>query len=484
MNADITLVNVNLMFARIKGKVDFQVYEPLGLMYIAAYLEREGYNVDFRDYQLVVKQNMQAPFDLERFARFMSGAASIVGFSCMSNLLPFTLLAAKQLKRENPQTVVILGGVGPTGVAREIIDNFAWIDYVCCGEGEKSMVTLMKLLKSGIRPDFGSYKPTPGFYGRWNGNTNYVTQPRVTNLDTLPFPAYHLINFKDYDAALSIVTSRGCVHHCTFCTETNHWNNNVVLRGVENVMEELRFMATHSAKNVCLFQDDQITLNRDRAICLFQKLADERLNMHWKCFARVDQVDEELFALMAKAGCIQVRFGIESGSNKILKQIKKGFSIQQAYRVVQLALNYIPSVHATFIWGFPFETTVQCSETMKWVRYFQDVGCTVLNFLLSPLPNSKIFQDYRGPLDFNERIMANFNCSGGENVTRTGTSISKNNKYMFDFIRQYPQLFPGFYLYDYKNNIKPKSRIVHQEERLIFRGFKNIKINNYDLVDL
>jgi len=483
-SADITLVNINLMYAVIGGTADFQAYVPLGLLYIAAYLERNGFKVDFRDYQLVVRKNLQKPFDLEAFARFMKGAAAIVGFSCMSNLLPFTLLAAQRLKQDDPRKVVILGGAGPTGVAREIIENFAWIDYVCCGEGERSALALMKRLISGKRPGWDLAAPIPGVCSRWKGKVKYTDGARILHLDGLPFPAYHLIDFKEYDAACSIVTSRGCMYNCSFCTETNFWNNRVVFRGVENVIAELRLLARNSAKKVFLFQDDQVTLRRERAFHLFRRLAEENLKMRWKCFARVDLVDEEMLSLMAKAGCIQVRFGIESGSNRVLQRIKKGFSIQEAYRAVRQAIRCIPSVHASFIWGYPFETAAQCGETMKWARRFQVAGCTTLVFLLSPLPNSKIFRDYLGPLDFNPWLMANFNCSGGENQTRKGTAIIKDSGYLFDFIRRYPRIFPGFYLYDYKNNIEPKMRIVRHRQGLFSREIKNIKVGDYELVDL
>lgn len=484
MAFDVTLVNLNLMFAVNDGLVDFQIYEPLGLLYITACLEREGYNVDFRDYQLAVKQNMQDPFNLEYFSQFMRGAANIVGFSCMANLLPFTLLAAKHLKEDNPKTVVILGGVGPTGVAQEIIENFDWIDYVCYGEGERSMVDLMNLLKSDTNVDSRCNKTKPGFFVRRNGYAKYIPQPRITDLVSLPLPAYHKIDFKDYDAAFSIITSRGCSYRCTFCTETNNWNNRVVFRGIDSVIDEIRFITKHSTKRVFLFQDDQITANRDRAKRLFQRLIDENLNIYWKCFVRVDLIDEELLSLMAQSGCIQVRFGVESGSNDILKQINKGFTIEQAYQTVHLALDYILSVHASFIWGYPFETIQQFRETIEWIRRFQDAGCTVLNFLLSPLPNSEIYRSYKGPLDLNEKIMANFNCSGGENITQKGTHIFKNAMYMFEFIRKFPRIFPGFYLYDYENNVRAKMHIIQSDRRLTFREIKDIKVGDYKHVDL
>jgi coproporphyrinogen III oxidase-like Fe-S oxidoreductase len=206
--------------------------------------------------------------------------------------------------------------------------------------------------------------------------------------------------------------------------------------------------------------------------------------MYWKCFVRVNLIDDELLSLMSRAGCIQVRFGIESGSNAILKTIKKGFTIEKAYQAVILALKHIPSVHASFIWGYPFESIEQCRETIQWIQKFQHAGCTALNFLLSPLPNSEIFRSYSGPLDFNDKMMANFNCSGGEDYTKEGTRVLENSKYMFEFIQKYPKVFPGFYLYDFKNNIAPKMRMVYKEHSLTFRGMKDIKVDDYDLVDL
>jgi hypothetical protein len=100
------------------------------------------------------------------------------------------------------------------------------------------------------------------------------------------------------------------------------------------------------------------------------------------------------------------------------------------------------------------------------------------------LPNSEIYRDYNGPLDFNENIMANFNNSGGENITQAGTRILESAAYLFEFVRQYPRLFPGFYLYDYENNVKPKMRIVHKDRHLVFRGMKDVSVGDYDLVDL
>lgn len=482
--ADVTLININLMYATISDSVDLQLYLPLGALYLASCLEKEGFSLDFRDYQLLVREYPTDPFNLDRFSEFARNSAPIVGLSCMSNLLPWTLLAAQRLKKDNPETIVVLGGVGPTGVARQIIENFDWIDYVCYGEGEASMVELITRLKSKRPPWTGKGESVPGFFFRRQNRVVYSPRPRITDLNSLPLPAYHLVKTEDYDAAFSIITSRGCPFHCKFCTETNHWHNQIVFRGIDQVIEEIKFIKKHSLKRVFLFQDDQITLNRGRAKRLFKRLVNENLGLSWKSFVRVDQIDEELLDLMAAAGCIQVRFGVESGSNRILREIKKGFTIEKADAVIRLALKYIPSVHASFIWGFPFETIGECRESIKWIRRFQEAGCTVLNFLLSPLPNSEIYRNYNGPLDFNNNIMSNFNNSGGENVMQEGIKIIENSQYLYDFIRRYPRIFPGFFLYDYEHNVAPKMRIVHSDEALVFRGKKKIRVGSYEDVDL
>jgi radical SAM superfamily enzyme YgiQ (UPF0313 family) len=481
---DVTLINFNLMYATVDGSLDFQMYPPLGLLHIISALEQKHISVELRDYQRVARDHPDGALELDRFEAFAEGAADIVGFSCMANLLPFALLAARRLKERHPEKRIILGGVGPTGVARQIMERFPWIDHVVFGEGELTVVELVRaLLRRDVCEDHGG-PVVPGSLVRRKGDVLFSPRSRITDLDALPLPAYHRMDATAYDAAFSVVTSRGCPFSCAFCTETNHWGNQTVFLGIERVIEEIRQTQRYSAKNVFLFQDDQITLNRPRAVKLFQRLIQEYSGMLWKAFVRVDQVDEELLELMAAAGCIQVRFGVESGSNRVLREIRKGFTIEQAYAAVRLALKHIPSVHASFIWGFPFETLDECRETVAWAERLQEEGCTVLSFLLSPLPNSEIFRNYRGRLDFNTDIMSNFNCSGAEDIQQKRTRPLRRAQYLFQFIQQHPDIFPGFYLYDLKGNIGPKSRIIRKKRSLVFRGLKRMVIKGYRDVDL
>jgi len=480
---DITLVNMNLMYAVIDGVVDYQAYIPVGVLSLAASLQLHGFTTKIRDYQLHIQKLDVRPFLLDDIGKFLAGSSRIIGFSCMSNLLPFTLLAAKRIKEIRPETIIILGGVGPTGAPIQIMKEFQWVDFVCSGEGEHALVDLMKSLVNNTISQ-SSFR-IPGILSREPDGEIVFTPPlRIENIDELPLPAYHLLDIEKYDAAFSILTSRGCPYKCTFCTETNHWGNKVVFRSIDNVIEDLRLIKKYSNSRVVLFQDDQITLDKKRAINLFKRIHDEYPEMKWKAFVRVNLIDEELLKIMSECGFIQVRFGIESGSNKVLREIKKGFTIEEAAEKIELSLKYIPSVHASFIWGFPSETYDDFLHTVFWLKKFQLMGCTSLPFLLSPLPNSEIFRTYQGPLDFVERLQANFNNSGAETLDMKGSKIRKENRYMFEFIKKYPHIFPGFFLYDYKNNIKKKMKHVYKDHTLVFRGYKKYVVGDYHKTDL
>ena len=125
MPADITLVNLNMLLIRYGEETDRERHVPLGCLYLTRSLEDAGFSVDFRDYQLCGAED---PFDKAEFLNFLEDPAPLVGLSCMANLLPFTILAARELKARYPDRVIILGGVGPKAVEDKILSRFPWID--------------------------------------------------------------------------------------------------------------------------------------------------------------------------------------------------------------------------------------------------------------------------------------------------------------------------------------------------------------------
>jgi len=472
---EITLVNFNLMYARLQGMIDWQAYLPLGLLYLTSTLEREGFRVDIRDYQLQV---CKTPFDINHAVSFLDSSADIVGFSCMANLLPFTILVAKELKQRYPEKFIILGGVGPSGVAHHIIEHFPFIDVVVRGEGEKTIVELIKSISNASQ-----LKNIKGITFRIHNEIfNNPPQERIMNLDSIPPPAYERINFKDYDAAPSIITSRGCPYKCAFCTENTVWGHKVVFREIRGVVEEIKILHDKYQKNTFLIQDDNFVLHQERIFEFCDELKKSNLNIQWKCFGRIDLMNGELMKTMSKAGCVQIRYGIESGSNRTLEKIDKQFTIEEAEKVVRQSLNYFPSVHTSFIYGYPLEveSMEDFQQTVNKVECFDKMGATTYLFLLSPLPENRIYNEHKGKLDLSRELWSDFISTGQEDRWNDINLLDKKHKPIYDLIVQYPYIFPGFYHYDWEHNVLPKLRVVKKRnlfDRKIRKIGKDYKID-------
>lgn len=430
---DVTLINLNLMLINQNGKYDQQNYLPLGILYLASYLGKYGYNIEIIDYQLF---SHARTFDMELLVRTMGETAPLVGISTMTNLLPMAIQCAEEIKKRQPGCQVILGGTGPSPVSREIVQAFPFIDSVVTGEGERVM---LDFLRQGI--------------------TAYPPRMIVENLDEIPLPAYSLIDFELYDASPSIITSRGCPYACTFCTEPHNFGGQVRFRSIGSILQEIEWINSLSGRTLFLFQDDILPLHRDRFRELLMAFRGLSFPLLWKCFSRVDLMDEELMKEMAQRGCVQVRYGIESGSNQTLKQIKKGFTIEQAYDSVKKSLQYFPSVHVSFIWGYPFETEKEFEETLKWVSKFERMKATVLLFEFSPLPGSQIYQKFHADLKFYPENYSFFVITGHEVIQKGAFEVRPRFSPIYKLIKTHPHIFPGFYTYENMDHLRKKKRL-------------------------
>lgn len=200
---DITLVNLNMLFMRYGETVERELHVPLGCLYLTRALESAGFDVDFRDYQLCPSAD---PFDMAVFLDFLAEPAPVIGLSCMANLLPFTLLAARAIRERYPDRVIVLGGVGSTAAEDAILRRFPWIDVICRGEAERTGPELLAALGNGR-----DLSRIPGL--SWRDFQGTIRQnddrPRITDLDAIAFPAFEKIDLKHY-AGYGMMTSRGC----------------------------------------------------------------------------------------------------------------------------------------------------------------------------------------------------------------------------------------------------------------------------------
>jgi anaerobic magnesium-protoporphyrin IX monomethyl ester cyclase len=454
---DLTLANLNMLYVRhADGRTEREKHLPLGPLYLTAALERSGLAVDFRDYQTYAAPD---PFLPETIARFLDGSAPILGASCMANLMPFTLLALQDFKARNPDTAVVLGGVGSKSVEREILDACPWIDVIARGEGEISGPILVKTLKDN-RP----LEDVPGISFRSDGR--YVETPRaprVTRLDEIPPPAFEHIRVGDYEG-YGMVTSRGCPYPCTFCSVAPVWDRETYSRSAAGVVDEMRRLHEAHGVSLFLFQDEFFVSGKPRVMEFCDALARTGMKIKWKAFGRINLTDEEMMRAMSATGCCEIRFGIESGSDRVLERTRKGFVAEQAVDVVTRSVGIFDRTDCFYIWGFPFETMEDFHQTVFQMVAFRALGARILPSLLCFLPQTDIYREVRsnGGLEFCPQLFPEYMLTGHEILKGARCEIPAEHRRIFDFIRAHPDLFPGFYHYKLEENVLPKLAVLQE----------------------
>lgn len=431
--ATVTIINANVSELH-------QV--PLGALLIVAVLEEAGHKVAFMDYQTYAAKRKPA---VDTFYRFLQGAdGGLVGISVMCNSLPTVLGAVSRFKEENPGRMLVLGGPGASDLPQLILTKFP-VDVVVIGEGEETVVEFLAALEGG--QDLSRVR---GIAYRASGRVVTTRcRPRIRHLDRLPFPAYHKINFQDYRPPVApVAVSRGCPYQCTFCSAHSTWGEGVTFRSSERVLEEIA-LVRHSVPEI-LFVDDVFPVGAP----LLGKLRAVGRQLRWSCNMRVGEGDPALWQHMRESGCVGVLFGIESGSDRVLRTLRKGFRVAQARAEVTAAARYISDVTTSYIWGFPFETLDDFFETL--LSLCQDSRlpgvCSQIG-QLAPLPRSALYAENRHLVSFAPDLVSPV-------VFPPPDSLS-NYPELVNLIRSCPQLFAPFYYFAH-GRFGPKKAIIDQ----------------------
>lgn len=454
--ADITLVNLNMLFMRYGEEIEREAHVPLGPLYLTRALEDAGFEVDFRDYQACPSDH---PFDLEVFLDFVADPAPVIGLSCMANLLPFTVLAMEALKSRYPGRALVLGGVGSKAVEEKILARFPWVDVICRGEGERSGPRLLDALRRNC-----GLGDVPGISYRENGVVRHNPRaPRVRELDRIGFPAFEKIELDRY-AGYGMVTSRGCPYRCTFCSVAPVWDHESYSRSPANIVEEMRLLHQEAGVDLFLFQDEFFISGKRQVLSFCRELRRSGLDVRWKAFGRVNLTDEEMLRAMADSGCVELRFGIESGSDRVLERIRKGFTAAETLDLVPKAVEILPGVDAFYIWGFPFETMEDLHQSLFQMVWFRMLGARILPSLLCLLPQTPLYQEWaaKATLEFCPYLLPEFVFTGHEVCVGGSVELPQRYRRHFQLILDNPDIFPGFFHIDLEGNVLPKLRALQQ----------------------
>ena len=264
------------------------------------------------------------------------------------------------------------------------------VDFAVRGEGENTMLQLCRALVDGE----SCLEEIDGLSFR-NGNGPVHNRDRdlIRNLDDLPFPLRTDLVFPELFSIPDlgvVITSRGCPFECTFCSAKSMWTRKVRFRSAGNIIEELKQIIHGHHLKEFFFWDDSFTANRKRIMDLCRGIMDENLAISWGCTTRIDLIDDELLGLMKKAGCSQMDVGIESGSEPILKKIKKGINLKQVHRGLELINNNNIFPTAFFMIGFPEETDQDIQQTF---HLMNSIDATLTFSVFTPYPGTELYQE-------------------------------------------------------------------------------------------
>jgi anaerobic magnesium-protoporphyrin IX monomethyl ester cyclase len=358
---------------------------PLGIGYLATVLEKNQYEVDVIDCQ---------PLKLthEEFRKEISKRQpNIVGITSTTLTYKSALQIAKISKEVCPNCLTILGGCHATFWDDKALQECPHLDIVVRKEGENTLLELAGRLREGR-----GFHDVLGITCRDNGEIiRNADRPYIENLDDLPFPAHNLFpleSFRKYGKVIfPVLASRGCVYWCGFCTAVRMFGRKHRVRSPKNVVDELEFLHNTYGAELFTFYDDTFTINQPKTAEICEEIKKRKMKIQWDCETRVDMVTKDLLLKMREAGCFAIWFGLESGSQKVIDAMGKGFALEQAVRAFKWAKEAGLMVVAHVILGFPGETKESAWETVKLVEKLNpdDVGY----YIATPYPGTPMY-DY------------------------------------------------------------------------------------------
>lgn len=339
--------------------------QPLGLAYIAAILEKAGYDVKIVDAPAL-------KLNLYQTVKVVAGLApDVVGLTSTTPNFSRCVYLAKNLKKIFDVPIVI-GGAHPTALPVETL-AYNCFDIVVLGEGEYTMLELVEHLESGR-----TLTEVNGIAFRERGKVVKTSpRPYIEDLDRLPFPARHLLPplrcYRPTPSAYrslpqaTLITSRGCPYSCIFC-DRSVFGNRYRARSAANVVDEIEEVVRRYGAKEVRFWDDTFNIDRKRVLAICSEIRRRKLDVDWSCLCRANLVDEMMLHEMARAGCWQIDYGIESGSSELLRRIGKGLTLEQIRSAVEKTKAAGIKVRGFFMLGLPGETEETLNQTIEFAK--------------------------------------------------------------------------------------------------------------------
>lgn len=361
--------------------------QPLGLAYLAAALEKAGHQVRIVDAKAESLSIDKVVLRVKEFNPRIVGISSSTPDFCVSKLL------AEKIKSAGDYTVLI-GGPHVSAIPEETMQESCF-DYGVIGEGEETVVELASALSEGNGRNLADIK---GIAFR-DGKGFIRTQPRpyIEDLDSIPLPARYLLPgitryryswYRKLPTA-TIITTRGCPYQCVFCDRAV-FGNRLRARSIPNILDEIELLVRKYKVRGLDIVDDLFVASPERISDFCSGLLERGLKVAWSCLSRTDIVSEGILKLMKEAGCWQIAYGIESGSQEVLRRIKKNITLKN----IEDAVSWTQAVGirrvGLFILGLPGDNEENMNHTLRFSNSL-NLDRAVF-FIAQPYPGSEMFK--------------------------------------------------------------------------------------------
>lgn len=362
----------------------------LGLLMLGSVLREAGHHVRIVDASALGRGYEDVLEEIRRFK------PDVIALTAVTPSIIKTVKLAEKIKKTWSSVPIVIGGPHFTAVPEQTLIDYPVFDFGVVGEGENTLKDLVEALSANRSP-----LEVAGVAFRQNGEVIFGAQrPVIKDLDTLPFPAWDLLDGfpHSYHPALfkyrklpstHVVSARGCPNKCIFC-DTSVFSRQIRFHGSEYVLEMIGYLVKRFGVREIVFEDDQFLIKKERVAKICEGFLSARWGISWCCSGRVNSVkDLDLLRLMKRSGCWQISYGIESGNQHILNFAKKGITIGQIEKAVRLTHEAGILSKGYFILGLPHETQKSITNTIQFAKNLplNDMSA----FILTPFPGSEMY---------------------------------------------------------------------------------------------
>jgi radical SAM superfamily enzyme YgiQ (UPF0313 family) len=384
---------------------------PIGLYYIGAMLLQHGH-------QVKILNGSRFRQEKDRIKELVTSyRPDLIGFSILNANRWGGVEIAHVAKQINAKIIIVFGGIGATYLWNHFLTHFKVVDYVVLEEGEYTLLEMVTCIETG---NSANLMELNGLALRVDGKP--VRTPRrqfSVDLDRLPDPAR-------YFTFQHVALTRGCPSNCTFCGSPEFWGRKIRFHSSGYFVDQLQCLYAKGVRHF-FFCDDTFTLKKELVIDVCKEIIARRLSITWVAISKVTCVDEDLLGWMRKAGCIQISYGIESGSEKIRHMFGKKIHASQIENAFNLTVRYGILARAYFIYGAPGETFNTISNTLELIQEIKPLAA--IFYLLTLYPGTALYHSYQRQNNLNDDIW----LDQGEDILyfETDNSLTKEQVMQF-----------------------------------------------------